>query len=1081
MDIKYFSRVLLGTCLFFWMLPTAIAGDTDTDSDGISDAVDNCLNTPNADQRDTNSDGFGNLCDPDLDNNGTVDFTDLSLLKAVFFTADADADLDDSGTVDFPDLSIMKSFFFGQPGPTGVIVWISETDGDWATPENWQPLGPPQPENRVLISVDTADPVITISSQDVEIFSIDAQEALVIGDGRTLSITGEGTLQGPVTLGDDATLEARSNAAMVSVSGTPALGDGNLLAAQGGTLSLEDLTAFDASTDQRTWTATGTDSLLSLPALTSISVGATASATLRWDMVSDDGGSIDLPALSTIAPVDSNNANTRTADILIDGGNVSVPLLTLFDNADPNARSKVVVENGGTLSAPLLSSLTLIELDIDETAVVDLDQITHFDDGQLIVSARVQSMPNLTEIGGSSIRLVNGAQLQLPAVLSVINDKDLTLWEAEDASTLAMPNLTSLTNGDVGNSASLRLDVRAESASLINLVALDSVQSTDSGTANSRNIEFFADGTGSVVNLPALTSFEDLDESADLRSLLSALNGGSIELPLITEYDFVSLIIDDPGAVDINQVTAWTDSVLQVRGTSVVLPNLTNIDDAELTVSDGGLLRLPNVASYSVNRDITDWIAEDTGSELALPNLLTLTVGDNGTGNVRMDIEGRDGGVVNLPLLNTISVVDSGTANSRNVEVIADGPGSTVALPALSTFSDLDFSSSSASVLQATNGGTIDMPLITAFDNLSVTTDGSSTVNISQITSWTNSVMSFAARTESLPALTDITNTEIMLEQGAVLTLAGITTVTADVDLIDWRVEDAGSHLQLPNLIALTIGGVGTSGNVRMDIDAVLGGVVDMPALTDIVVTDSGSANSRNLEIFVDGTDSAVEMPLLSTFEDNDLSSALASSVSALNNGRVEMPLLIQPLQVDLTVDATADIDITQITRCNDCMYRFFDGTFALPNLTTFDNSTAEAIDGASLTLTNLATATMDRDNRTWLAEGVGSTLSLPALLVFEVGEVASGTNARVDVEALDGGVIDLPLLSTITVVDSANASARNLEMLADESGSVIDMPSLVSFADNDAGPLASTITQTDGGLVNFPGAAVLTNVIVSP
>lgn len=96
------------------------AESDDTDSDSVPDIVDNCVFLPNADQRDTNGDGFGNVCDPDLDNNCFVNFTDLILLKAVFFTADADADFDGSGIVNFSDLSIMKVLFFGQPGPSGL-------------------------------------------------------------------------------------------------------------------------------------------------------------------------------------------------------------------------------------------------------------------------------------------------------------------------------------------------------------------------------------------------------------------------------------------------------------------------------------------------------------------------------------------------------------------------------------------------------------------------------------------------------------------------------------------------------------------------------------------------------------------------------------------------------------------------------------------------------------------------------------------------------------------------------------------------------------------------------------------------
>ena len=92
----------------------------DTDNDGITDDIDNCILVENADQRDTDIDGFGNICDPDFDGDLIVNAGDLSYLKSKFFTADPLADLDGSGTVNAGDLAILKSFFFKPPGPSGL-------------------------------------------------------------------------------------------------------------------------------------------------------------------------------------------------------------------------------------------------------------------------------------------------------------------------------------------------------------------------------------------------------------------------------------------------------------------------------------------------------------------------------------------------------------------------------------------------------------------------------------------------------------------------------------------------------------------------------------------------------------------------------------------------------------------------------------------------------------------------------------------------------------------------------------------------------------------------------------------------
>jgi 6-phosphogluconolactonase (cycloisomerase 2 family) len=92
----------------------------DADDDGVPDSADNCLAVANPDQRDTNGDGIGNVCDADLDDDCAVNFLDLGLLKIVFFSADPDADFNGDGSVNFADLGIMKGGFFLPPGPSGV-------------------------------------------------------------------------------------------------------------------------------------------------------------------------------------------------------------------------------------------------------------------------------------------------------------------------------------------------------------------------------------------------------------------------------------------------------------------------------------------------------------------------------------------------------------------------------------------------------------------------------------------------------------------------------------------------------------------------------------------------------------------------------------------------------------------------------------------------------------------------------------------------------------------------------------------------------------------------------------------------
>jgi hypothetical protein len=92
----------------------------DTDADSIRDNVDNCTLQSNLDQRDTNQDGFGNICDADFNGTGIVDPADFSILRSRFGRAGfPDQDINGNGVVDPFDFSKFKSMFGKSPGPSG--------------------------------------------------------------------------------------------------------------------------------------------------------------------------------------------------------------------------------------------------------------------------------------------------------------------------------------------------------------------------------------------------------------------------------------------------------------------------------------------------------------------------------------------------------------------------------------------------------------------------------------------------------------------------------------------------------------------------------------------------------------------------------------------------------------------------------------------------------------------------------------------------------------------------------------------------------------------------------------------------
>jgi len=88
---------------------------TDTDGDNIPDLVDNCRLTLNSGQQDTDNDGYGNMCDADLDNDGFVGIFDFNIFKSAWLSDmggenyNPSADFDSDGDVDYADFYIFKT------------------------------------------------------------------------------------------------------------------------------------------------------------------------------------------------------------------------------------------------------------------------------------------------------------------------------------------------------------------------------------------------------------------------------------------------------------------------------------------------------------------------------------------------------------------------------------------------------------------------------------------------------------------------------------------------------------------------------------------------------------------------------------------------------------------------------------------------------------------------------------------------------------------------------------------------------------------------------------------------------------
>lgn len=123
MNFKLF--ILTGLLSVGFAMTASAGAVVDTDGDLVPDQFDNCSeddNGPNntSNQIDANLDGYGNICDADYNNDGTINGGDFGAFVGAFNTLNATVDLNGDGVVNGGDFAGFVGMFNTPVGPSGL-------------------------------------------------------------------------------------------------------------------------------------------------------------------------------------------------------------------------------------------------------------------------------------------------------------------------------------------------------------------------------------------------------------------------------------------------------------------------------------------------------------------------------------------------------------------------------------------------------------------------------------------------------------------------------------------------------------------------------------------------------------------------------------------------------------------------------------------------------------------------------------------------------------------------------------------------------------------------------------------------
>ncbi len=419
-----------------------------------------------------------------------------------------------------------------------------------------------------------------------------------------------------------------------------------------------------------------------------------------------------------------------------------------------------------------------------------------------------------------------------------------TLEATGAGSLLSLPDLTSITE-----------NTSYYSLTTVEALAGGDVQSPALTQLSGGPFQLESDGTGSQLNVSALTSVQAQNTITD-KSSLQVTNHGTVLDGSLTSLSGTNLTLDGTGTIATSQITSYTSGTLSLTAGAVNLSALTDIDGSafqvsgavtftlpavtsatgpSFEVSGGASLTVPALTAYTGGNGYSDTLeATGTGSVLSLPNLASIT--ENTSFYSLTKVQALAGGDVQLPALTQLS--------GGPVQLESDGTGSQLSVSALISFQGrgtiTDYSS-----LQITNGGTVTDTDLSAISGVSLVGDATGSFTLSASLG-----LSVSAGTSTVQTGTLIDEGNLNVQPGATLNIEAGLSVNGSGILS----SAPGSTIEISgNLLGTTQNAddFNPLGTVELDSDT---GTSNPPQELEAMSDDLGAAQAGFVDDFAFGT-----------------------------------------------------------------------------------------------------------------------------------------------------------------------------------------------------------------------------------